>query len=212
MPDRYPRRRPRAGTAVAVLGLHLVAAGLLLRLGAWRDRGPSSAEQAPLVVTLVQLARPAAAPAAPVPVTRASPRVPRKLDPSPASALPQRPPGPAAPQTITLPAAAAAPAAPPGATTTAPLNLALPRAASAAWRSRNPALDDPRANSARRSLESSIAAALGGGDQITEEHLEDGSIRFRRGSQCVVARPNRAQQIDPFNSSVLPKPRLMEKC
>ena len=97
----------------------------------------------------------------------------------------------------------------------APLNLALPRGASAPWRVRSPVLDDERANSnaaARQTIEARIAAALGGSDHVTEERLDDGRLRLRRGSQCVIAHPNRAERIDPFNSSVLPKLRGLEKC
>ena len=115
------------------------------------------------------------------------------------------------PQPPTTPATTgAAPALSP-----APLNLALPRAASAPWRTRNPVLDDERANSnplARQTVEARIAAVLGGSDQVTEERLDDGRIRLRRGGQCVVAHPNRAERIDPFNSSVLPKLKGLEKC
>jgi len=130
----------------------------------------------------------------------------------PPSTPPQATPRPAERQAIALPPTASPSVAASETRSAAPLDLSLPRAASAPWRQRNPALDDPRANTARRTLEGSIAAVLGGGDQITQEQLQDGSIRFRRGSQCVVAHPNRAQQLDSFNSSVLPKPRLMDKC
>ena len=119
---------------------------------------------------------------------------------------------PQPPTTPTMPGAAPAPAP---SSAPAPLNLALPRAASAPWRTRNPVLDDERANSnplARQTVEARIAAALGGSDQVTEERLDDGRIRLRRGSQCVLAHPNRAERIDPFNSSVLPKLRGLEKC
>jgi hypothetical protein len=59
-----------------------------------------------------------------------------------------------------------------------------------------------------------IDQALGGDPRgpISEEPLADGSVRFRRGSQCVISRPNQAQNLDPYNGSVLPKPRLLDKC
>jgi len=94
----------------------------------------------------------------------------------------------------------------------APLNLALPRGASAPWRGRNPALDDPRSNTPRATLETRLAEALGGTDQITEERLDDGRLRLRRGNSCVVVHPNRAERLDPWNASVLPKMRGVEKC
>lgn len=95
----------------------------------------------------------------------------------------------------------------------APLNLTLPRGASAPWRvERNPALDDPRSNSPKPTLESRIAAALGGSDQITEYRLEDGSVRLKRGNSCVVVRPNRNATLDPFNGSARQQPRLLDRC
>ena len=95
------------------------------------------------------------------------------------------------------------------------MNLALPRAPAADWRLRSPALDDPRANSrAPINMATLIEKVLGGDPSgaVSEEHLADGSVRFRRGGKCVMARPNQAQNIDPFNASVFPKPRLLDRC
>ncbi len=117
------------------------------------------------------------------------------------------PPTPAAPPEDTAGTASARPQ---------PLNLALPgrsRGASApAHDPRDPALDDPRSNSPKPTLESRIAAALGGNDQITEYRLEDGSVRLKRGNSCVVVRPNRASALDPFNGSAQIRPRLLDRC
>ncbi|HQC96195.1 MAG TPA: hypothetical protein PK306_10850 [Aquabacterium sp.] len=93
-----------------------------------------------------------------------------------------------------------------------PLNLALPRGAVAPWRGRNPALDDAHSNTPRSTLEARMAKELGGPDHIVEERLGDGSVRFRRGDACVVVRPNQAERLDPWNASVLPKARGVEKC
>lgn len=206
--------RTRFGLAAAVLGLHVLGLLLVVRLATWADRDHAP-PQPPSLVWLQLLPRavapsraapPQAGPA--VSKTQARPsREPQAIT-LPAAAPPARaevpftdtvvPSGPAA--------AASAPAEPPA------LNLTLPRDASAPWRQRSPALDDPRVHSPPATLERRIAAALGGSDRITQEHLDDGRVRFRRGSECVVANPNRAERIDPFNASVSPKPRPMEKC
>ncbi len=90
------------------------------------------------------------------------------------------------------------------------LRLSLPRGAAGP---RNPALDDPRANTRSHGLEARLAATLGGADgPITEERLSDGTLRLRRGSRCVLVRPSRQAQIDPFNESISPKARGVESC
>lgn len=79
---------------------------------------------------------------------------------------------------------------------------------------RNPALDDPRSNTAQRSFEARLAAALGSADEgpVTQEAMPDGSLRLRRGKSCVVVRPSRAGALDPFNQSVSPTPRQIDSC
>jgi hypothetical protein len=136
-----------------------------------------------------------------MPSTAAAPAIPTTAAQAPS------PPadGPAQTTAITAPDTSPT-AAPPS------LNLALPRGASAPWRDRHPGRDDPRTNTPRATLESRIAAALGGVEGITEEQLEDGIMRFRRGTQCVLVHPNRAERLDPWNKSVSPKMRGVEKC
>jgi hypothetical protein len=197
-----------------VAGLHALLLLGAWRLQAWQDRGPPALPQAPLIVWLQGAPRPNAAPPQPLPTARPS------LPTAPALPVPSLPP--ASPQAITLPApepapaAAETPVAPSLPASAATLNLALPgrtRGASAPWLSeRNPALDDPRSNSPKPTLESRIAAALGGSDQITEYRLEDGSVRLKRGNSCVVVRPNRASALDPFNASAQIRPRLLDRC
>lgn len=212
----------RTGLALLVAALHALLLLGAWRLQAWQDRGPAPVAQAPLIVWLPGAPRPvAAAPApAPAPAPTRPPLRPPPPQPLATPALPlPLPAAPAKPQAITLPPPAPAPAdnpapAPPPAAS-APLNLALPGAgggASAPWRRSNPALDDPRSNTPRATLDSRIAAALGGSDQITEFRLEDGSVRFKRGNSCVVARPNRASTLDPFNASAQQRPRLLDSC
>lgn len=212
VPPPFAPLRTRTGLAVVVLGLHGLGLLLALRLGAWADRSPAP-PPAPVLVWLAPppavADRPTAAPAAPRPARQLRERetVRRPAEPQ-AITLPPAP-APTQAMDVTVPAEAEAP---PAAAPPAPLNLALPRGASAPWRQRHPALDDARVLTPGATLEGRIAAALGGSDRITQERLDDGRIRFRRGSECVVAHPNRAERIDPFNASVSPKARPMEKC
>ncbi len=198
-----------------VAGLHALLLLGAWRLQAWQDRGPPAPAQAPLIVWLQGAPRPSMAPTAALRPTR--PAAPQRTPPLANGAIRAGPATPAAAQAITLPSTPVEPTADaPGPAASAPLNLALPRGPAATWRGpggvRNPALDDPRSNSARPTLESRIAAALGGSDQVTEYRLEDGSVRLKRGSRCVVVRPNRAGTLDPFNGSAQIRPRLLDSC
>jgi len=212
----------RARPALLVLALHA-----LLLLAVWRPfagqpPGPPPPEPAAVILWL---------PAAPTPQPRAGERRPAATPPA---AEPARPARSATRvdrlQAITLPAPMPAPAEPPAAATAAaapaasaatppapppappPLNLALPRGASAPWRGVNPALEQARQQGRRATLEGHIAQALGGSDQIVETRLADGSVRLQRGSQCVVARPSLAAELDPFNASSRMLPRLIKPC
>ena len=73
-------------------------------------------------------------------------------------------------------------------------------------------LDDPRANRARRTLESMIAGTVVGDDRLSEEMLGDGRIRYRRGNECTVVQPTRGAQIDPFKQSSSSTIRLVGGC
>lgn len=196
---------------MVVLSLH--GFGLLgaWRLGAWADRGAAPAP-APVLVWLTPppvTERTTAPPAAPPPTRQLRGQKQARRPPEPqAISLPPTP----APAPSVDPPALAAREAPATAAAPAPLNLTLPRGASAPWRQRHPALDGARVPRPGATLEGRIAAALGGSDRITQERLDDGRIRFRRGSECVIAHPNRAERIDPFNASVSPKARPVEKC
>ena len=210
----YSARGPRA--VLLVLGLHGLLLLVALQLTVWRDRVPRQRAAPALTVGLLPL--PSEAPAA----ARRSPSrdraaraqaAPLQVRTLPARVSEPQPITQPITQPIVQPTQPTAPLAdtPPRAA----LDLRLPRGASAPWRARNPVLDDERANTnpaARQTIEARIAAALGGSDQITEERLDDGRIRLRRGRQCVVAHPNRAERLDPFNASVLPKLRGLEKC
>jgi len=140
----------------------------------------------------------------------ASPQAPLQfVPPPPAAAL-----GPAELLAITPPPEAAASTPPaPLLPSAPPLRLTLPRNALPQPQPLNPALADLRDPAARRTLESRLQAALGLAEgPITEERLSDGSVIFRRGNECVIARPSRAGTLDPFNQSVSPQSRLLKRC
>lgn len=84
----------------------------------------------------------------------------------------------------------------------------------ATWRTRLPALDDPRANTARASFESRLATALAGGGWV-EARLDPDHIRFRRGDTCVTVERSRNDALDPFNRSTFVRPWIAgppDKC
>ena len=104
------------------------------------------------------------------------------------------------PQAITLPAAPIAPAEPVATGASAPtLNLILPRSASAAWHQRPQALDDPRSNTPRLTLEQKLAMAMGGDGTWVEEMIDADRRRMRRGNLCVYLQRPAAAQLDPFH-------------
>lgn len=176
----------------------MLGVGLGLRLGAWADRSPPPPRQAPLELRLLRLTLPAT-PAPQAPAAAAPPRTPAPL------AQRQRPDDTL--QAITLPAPAtqeapAVPSAPASAASAPPqpLNLALPRGASAPWRAaRNPAVDDPRSNLGKLTLEQKLADAMGGDGRWVEEPIDADHRRLKRGNTCIYLQRPRAAQLDPFN-------------
>lgn len=200
-----PRQRP--ATVALVLGLHLVLLVGALRLGVWPERtAPSS--RPPLTVQLIwqrlTSPTPPAQPPRPevqaVPQTRAARTVQQDRPATtntPAIADP-------ALQAITLPAAAPSEPATTAATAAsapAPLNLALPRAASASWRQRSQALDDPRGNTPKLTLEQKLAMAMGGDGEWVEEVIDADHRRLRRGTMCIYMQRPAAAQLDPFHQA-----------
>lgn len=204
-------RRPWPAIALMVL-LHL---GLLLALlQTPPPRADTPLERQP-ALWLQLLPPPAVAPAV---APAAAPVAAHRSAVSPAEPTPRRMPLPtAAPSvrepTLTIVSPEPTAADPP---TTAPpppppLNLNLPRGV--ALPSRPPALDDPRSNSRPLTLERRLAEVMGSSEgPITEEALPDGSLRLRRGNSCAIVRPSRAGALDPFNQSVSPKPRQVDRC
>ncbi len=194
------RTRPGAGVALGVLLLHGLLGLALLRLGVWQDRRPAPPTRAPLVVSLLDTPRPGPPAAAALP-TPGRPSLP-PLRPAPVPSVlaitPEALPAPVTPAAPTV--QSPTPPAP------APLDLRLPRGASAPWRARSPALDDPRANTPRASLERRLRDAMGGDGEWHEERLGDDRVRFRRGSTCVDVERSRSDQLDPFNRAAGARP------
>ena len=204
----FEPRRPGVGVAAAVAALHLAVALVLLGARAWPDRQAATPAQA-IEVWLIT---------APLANDKAKPKAERE---TPATASASKTAAQGAAQAITLPPVEASQSALPAVAAPVPtaespaaptLILDLPRSASAPQRWRNPALDDPRANTPRRTLEAMIAGTMRGDDRLFEEPLGDGRIRYRRGSECALVTPARGAAIDPFNQSVSPTPRLVESC
>jgi hypothetical protein len=141
--------------------------------------------------------------------TATRPTTPPPPSSTPPVAAAEPAPAPATAQPVTP--AEARPAEPPRAA----LRLTLPpgyTASSAA--ARNPALNDPRSNTPRATLEDKIADATGGAGAWVEERVENhaqsvgalGEYRtvMRRGSTCVEIFRSRISDNNAFNSSIAP--------
>jgi hypothetical protein len=137
---------------------------------------------------------PQSMPRVPAPAPRDATRQPQAIT-LPATEAPAAQPSGAA--AVAAPMASTSPAsAPPGPALAAPLDLSLPRQPQAAWRARNPALDDPRSNTRLPAgVEARIAAALGD-DTWQVERLDLDTVRFRSGSRCLLATRSRAGQLE----------------
>ena len=201
------RRAERAWLWLAVVGVHALLLLVLRSSLLPRPRGEApAAPSVPLVVRLIAAlpATPAAQPAA------AEPRLPSPRVRKPALA----PPSAAVGQAITLaPPALDAPS--PAASVPEPsikLDLTLPRRAAAASAPRamhDQMLNDPRSNSARATVESRIAAVAGSVD-LTEERMDASRMRVKQRGGCVEVHVSRNAQIDPFNQSVSPTPKVVK--
>lgn len=64
----------------------------------------------------------------------------------------------------------------------------------------------------RPTHEERLAQALGTDTTLYEELLQGNVRRFRSGRGCVETRPTHVAQIDPFNESVRPTPKLAAPC
>lgn len=188
----------------AVVGLHL-----LLLAAAWQHRPKPLDTVNPQRISLRWLrpappapARPSDTPPARPPLPQLAP-APEPLPPLPWTVAPQAAPDPSAPSTSN--AGPVTPNAEPTAPRTT-LRLTLPpgyAASSAA--ARNPALSDPRSNTARRTLEDRIADAAGATGEWVSERVDDHRTLLRRGDTCVEVLRSRIGDMDRFNESVAPR-------
>jgi len=210
-----PQRRPPVPRTLPwlVLAAHLLALLLIGQALRPRDRAPAATTR-PLWLRLLPepARRPADEPGRAMqtrPALRPEPRAATRAAPD------RRPHEPArSAQAITLPAAETPAAAlPPEPPSSAPLNLRLaPGLRTAPPPPSALARDDPRANSSRGSSEQRMARTLGTDQVLREGVLPDGTRSFRRGRDCVLARPARESQLNPYNQSMNPTPRLIDDC
>jgi len=213
-----PGRVERVWLWLAVASLH----GLLLL--AVRDallpRQPDAAttSAAPPLVVRVIVPVPVPVPVR-VPVPSAAP--PDATRPVAQAAPPRRPPAEprieavravgevgqaitAAPMVAEASPAASAP-------DTQPLNVSVPRAIAvpAQPSMRDQMINDPRSNSARATVESRVAA-VAGTDVLVEERMDATRTRVRQRGQCVEVHESRAAQLDPWNQSHSPTPKIVK--
>lgn len=145
---------------------------------------PRTAEKRPLIAVPQPLLRHDALPAAQSPATTMVPV-------------------PAQPQAITAPLPASAPSAPP-----LELRLAAPPTRGTGALAR----EDARLGQHAPTGGERMARALGTDLTLREEAAAEGVQRFRRGNQCIMTRQARDAQLDPYNQSARPIPRLAGNC
>ena len=185
-----------------VAGLHA-----LLLAALWLHRPPSLGPEGERRVTTVRLILPA--PRVPPPPSVPRPVPLRTAEPRPIAPPPitQDTPTPAdaAPPSTGQPAPVATAPTAPNEAPRMTLRLTLPPGYAASAAARNPALDDPRSTTARRTLEDRIADAAGATGEWVSERTSDSRTLMRRGDTCVEVLRSRIADTDPFNSSVAPR-------
>ena len=207
-----PKMMPRTRPARWLLLLPLALAHVLLALWLSGRHAPAPRGTQPQALNIVRLdletpRRPPPRPQPPsvearLPLPVVVPIEPPRLEdvaPAPNAITPT--------QTATPRSAAAADAARP-----APLNLVLPPAQPASQPWRNPALADPRANTRRPNYAARMADTLGTDTTLREQELSNGTTRLRQGTECVEVSESRIGNIDPFNNSMRPTPRVAHPC
>lgn len=198
-----PRQRlPWLGIVVA---LHLLAV-----LALWHIKVRTSAPEWGAITTLRLLSL------EPAQTRPSAPHSPRAT-PRPRPPAPQLPSFPfhmdAAPTTPNAPPPDTAPTpVEPRPITPPPLNLRLPDAAASAPPTlRSQVLNDPRVVS-RPSYGQRFADTLGTDTAVREDRLNDGSVRIRQGTSCVILKESPASRLDPFSQTYMPAPRMAGKC
>lgn len=193
-----------------VIVLHLALYLVLRNSPGWqvRPQTQTSAPRTEVTLRLLPWRDPATVPAAPPRPARAErtapSRAPRAIT---AAAPPAAGPLPTeSAQAMTAPAPWPAASQPPR-----PLELRLPPGFATRQGARNPAVDDPRANSARLTTpEQRMGATFD--TRLVEEDLGEGRRRIRQGANCVVVRQSRIGQLMPFNESAVRTPALVGAC
>lgn len=211
--DRDPLGTGSASRSRRVVGLllALAAQGLLwlplLRVEPQRlaVAGPALLEMR-VLAPQPQLSRPVASPARHHPAARDAPPSPT-LAPAAAALL-----EPSAPADATLSTATAT------TTTPARLQLALP-AAPAASGPQPPGsmlsqiLNDPRANSAKRSIEFAVADAAGTLPTVIQSSTDGTQSRLiRQGSKCLRVREARIKTLAPMHEATKATPAIAGSC
>jgi hypothetical protein len=198
----------RRAALVAVLAVHAALFALLGRSWMLRPTPPTAARVAVRLIPLSAPVRPQP-PAVPAPRTTNpvsnNPRRTPPIAPAPVQVAP--------PESVGTPGMASggitfAPEAP--ASQPRPLDLTVRRGSPVPPEARNPALQDPRANTARTTPEQRMSAAFD--TREIEESLGDGRRRIRQGSSCVIVTPSRAAQINPLDEQSARTPSLVSAC
>ena len=202
------RLTPRAIALLVVVTLHVMLGALMV----WVAKRPATKPTPPTRVTLTL--RPSMRPPVPAPAIRVSPDAATPSRRIAAAPVP-RPTDSHSPQSITPPLegrseAAASPPDTPASQPPRPLDLTLRRSDVTRPGARNPAIDDPRANTARTTPEQRMTATLD--TRVIEEDLGDGRRRFRQGDQCVIVQPSRIGQLRPFDDAAARSPSLVGAC
>ena len=70
-------------------------------------------------------------------------------------------------------------------------------------------LNDPRANSPRRTVETRVAD-VSGTNAMTEERMDDTKTRFRQNGACIEVHVSRDAQTHPWNQNHSPTPKLVK--
>jgi hypothetical protein len=194
---------------VAALHLALLAALWLHQPATLR--GPDERQRTTVRLILPKPAPPRQ-PEPPLPRPTLRPQLTEPRPAAPPAVTTEAAPPEAAAAAAAAPPVAALPAEPPRST----LRLTLPSHMAAASAPRNPALDDPRANTPRLTLEDRIAEATGGAGAWVEERTSDNRAQavgalgdrrsvFRRGDTCVEVFRSRIADTDSFNANVAPR-------
>jgi hypothetical protein len=182
-----------------VAGLHLA-----LLVAFWLHRPTRLGEHGEQRLTTVRLIAPAPPPrTSRMPPPTAAPRVepPRLAQP----ALIAPPTVDIASEPKVAGDATPSPTALPSTQPTTTLRLTLPPGYAASAAARNPALGDPRSNTARRTLEDRIADAAGVTGEWVMERTSDHRTLMRRGDTCMEMFRSRIADTDPFNNNVAPR-------